>query len=395
MRITSLRVRNYRVFRDLQLVDLPPLAVFVGANGTGKSTLFDVFAFLRDALRDNVSLALRRRGGFREVRTREEEGPIVIELKFRLEISGRNRLVTYHIEIDEEREGPVVTREVLRYKRGEYGKPFHFLDFSNGRGQAVTNEELFGEQDEALDREEQNLGSADILAVKGLGQFERFRAASAFRQIIENWHLSDFHIAEARPSPEIGHAPHLSESGDNLAVFAQYMHSQFGDRFMQVLEGMKKAVPGVGQIEVEETVDGRLVLKFSDGSFEDPFVARYVSDGTIKMFAYLLLLHDPNPHSLLCIEEPENQLYHGLLRTLIEELRLYAESDDGQVFVSTHSPEALNAATPDEVFWFIKTHGITESRRVSDVGRLQREFDAGNPLGYMWRSNAFDKVHPI
>ena len=141
MRITSLRVRNYRVFRDLELVDLPPLAVFVGANGTGKSTLFDVFAFLRDALRDNVSLALRRRGGFREVRTREEEGPIVIELKFRLAISGRNRLVTYHIEIDETGEGPVVTREVLRYKRGEYGKPFHFLDFSNGRGQAVTNEE--------------------------------------------------------------------------------------------------------------------------------------------------------------------------------------------------------------------------------------------------------------
>ena len=173
------------------------------------------------------------------------------------------------------------------------------------------------------------------------------------------------------------------------------MHSQFGDRFMQVLEGMKKAVPGVGQIEVEETVDGRLVLKFSDGSFKDPFVARYVSDGTIKMFAYLLLLHDPNPHSLLCIEEPENQLYHGLLRTLIEELRLYAERDDGQVFVSTHSPEALNAATPEEVFWFIKANGITESRRVSDVRRLKREFEAGNPLGYMWRSNAFAKVHPI
>ena len=253
---------------------------------------------------------------------------------------------------------------------------------------------LLEEKDEELEREEQNLGSADILAIKGLGQFERFRAASAFRQIIENWHLSDFHIAEARPSPEIGHAPHLSESGDNLAVFAQYMHSQFGERFGQVLDEMRKAVPGVGQIDVEETVDGRLVLKFSDGSFADPFIARYVSDGTMKMFAYLLLLNDPNPHPLLCIEEPENQLYHTLLRTLIEDLRYYAAEREGQVFVSTHSPEALNAAQLEEVFWFVKENGITRTCRVADVPQLAAEYQAGNPLGYMWRSNAFAKVHP-
>ena len=65
----------------------------------------------------------------------------------------------------------------------------------------------------------------------------------------------------------------------------------------------------------------------------DPFIDRYVSDGTMKMFAYLVLLHDPAPHQFLCIEEPENQLYPTLLHELAEEFRDYAQRG-GQVFVS-------------------------------------------------------------
>ncbi len=127
MRIETIRLRNFRNFRDFELRDLPELCVFVGANGTGKTTLFDVFAFLRDALTNNVKQALDRRGGWAEVRSRESQGPIVIELQFRLLITGFNRLVTYHLEIDVDgQQRPMVTLEILRYKRGSYGKPFHF-----------------------------------------------------------------------------------------------------------------------------------------------------------------------------------------------------------------------------------------------------------------------------
>ena len=79
-------------------------------------------------------------------------------------------------------------------------------------------------------------------------------------------------------------------------------------------------------VEAKSTEDGRLVLRFRDGGFEDPFIARYVSDGTIKMFAYLILLNDPKPHPLLAVEEPENQLYPDLLRELSEEFHLYARN---------------------------------------------------------------------
>ena len=67
---------------------------------------------------------------------------------------------------------------------------------------------------------------------------------------------------------------------------------------------------------------------------------------------YLILLYDPNPHPLLCVEEPENQLYPRLLPELAEEFRAYSERG-GQVFVSTHSPDFLNATQLQEVFWLV------------------------------------------
>ena len=374
---------------------MPGLCVFVGANGSGKSTLFDVFGFLKDALIGNVRQALQKRGGFKEVATRgHTDQPIEFTLQFRMEISSVERLVTYHLAIDMDMYNrPTIKREYLRYKRGSHGSPFHFLDFSRGKGYAILNEEDFNKPDSELDREEQTLDSPDILAVKGLGQFQRFKAASAFRQLIENWHVSDFHIGEARPSAEAGYAEHLSSRGDNTALVAQYLFEQHRDVFNTVLQKMKQRVPGIESVEAVETDDGRIVLKFQDGSFKDPFVARYVSDGTIKMFAYLLLLHDPAPHPLLCVEEPENQLYPNLMAELAEEFRDYAERG-GQVMVSSHSPDMLNHIQLDEIFWLKKCHGVTVIKRAAENELLVSLVKGGDLPGALWKQGLFDGVNP-
>jgi len=394
MQIESIEIKNYRLFRDARLTDVPRLCVLVGANGTGKSTLFDVFSFLKDALAMNVTKAIAKRGGYKEVASRGfAHEPIELTLQFRLEITGRERLVTYVLKIAPGTDGrPVVEREVLRYKRGSYGAPFRFLDFSNGAGYAITNEEEFSKQDEELTREEQELDAPDILAIKGLGQFERFKAASAFRLMIENWHVSDFHVSEARPSQEDGFAEHLSTRGDNLPLVANFLFENHRDRFNRVLEAMRRRVPGVAVVEPRQTEDGRLVLRFQDGSFKDPFIARYVSDGTIKMFAYLVLLNDPKPYPLLAIEEPENQLYPELLPELAEEFRDYAERG-GQVFISTHSPDFLNALTLDEIYCLRKVDGFTTITRAAESETLQALFEAGDLPGYLWKQGLFEGLN--
>lgn len=394
MQITSLSIKNYKAFQNITINNIPKFCVFVGANGTGKSTLFDVFGFLRDSLKNNIRQSLQLRGGFKEVITRgHEDEEIYFEIKFRMKILDKERLVTYVLEIGLDNNKPIVKREILRYKRGSQGSPFHFLDFKNGKGYAITNEEDFDKTDEQLTREEQTLEAADTLAIKGLGQFQRFKAASAFRLLIENWHVSDFHISAARGSKDAGYAEHLSTTGDNLPLVAQYIYENHKDIFEQILEKMKQRVPGVSKVEAKETEDGRLILRFQDESFHDPFISRYVSDGTIKMFAYLVLLQDPNPHPLLCVEEPENQLYPLLLQELAEEFEAYTRSE-GQVFVSTHSPDFLNAVDLDNIFWLEKYEGITKVYRASEQELLKNLFQEGDLPGYLWKQGIFGGFDP-
>jgi predicted ATPase len=394
MQIESIEIKNYRLFRNTRLENIPRLCVLVGANGTGKSTLFDVFSFLKDALAMNVGKAVSKRGGYKELASRGfSDEPIELTLQFRLEITGKERLVTYVLKIAPGKDGrPVVEREVLRYKRGGNGKPYHFLDFANGKGYSIINEEDFSKAEEKLKREDQELDAPDILAIKGLGQFERFKAASAFRMMIENWHISDFHVSEARPSQEDGFAEHLSTRGDNLPLVANFLFEHHRDRFDRVLESMKRRVPGVSVVEPKQTEDGRLVLRFQDGSFKDPFIARHVSDGTIKMFAYLVLLNDPKPYPLLAVEEPENQLYPELLPELAEEFRDYARRG-GQVFISSHSPDFLNALTLEEIYCLRKDNGFTQASRASDSENLRSLFEAGDLPGYLWKQGLFEGLN--
>jgi predicted ATPase len=390
MQIESIEIRNYRLFRDTKLTGLPRLAIVVGANGSGKSTLFDVFSFLREALTQNVAAAVARRGGFRELISRGETGPIAITVKFR-ESSGR--LATYQLEISEDAGRPVVEREVLKFRRGQYGQPWHFVDFSRGRGVAITNEAAYGQEGAEAERKEHILDDPSVLAIKGLGQFKEFRVVAEFRSLIENWHISDFHISDARPSAEAGYAEHLSTRGDNIAQVAQYLFENHPDRFNRVLQVMSERVPGVSRVEAKPTEDGRLVLRFQDGSFKDPFIARYVSDGTIKMFAYLVLLYDPKPHPLLAVEEPENQLYPELLHELVEEFREYARNG-GQVFVSTHSPDFLNGARLEEIYWLIKEGGFTSARRASENETLRNLVAEGDLPGALWKQGLFEGAGP-
>ena len=231
------------------------------------------------------------------------------------------------------------------------------------------------------------------LAVKDLAQFKKFPAAMTLGELISNWHISDFHIQRARPEQEAGYAEHLSREGENLALVTEFLYKRHRPVFDRVIEKLKQRVPGITQLDAKTTEEGRVLLRFQDGAFTDPFLARHVSDGTIKMFAYLVLLHDPKPHPLICVEEPENQLYPKLLAELAEEFRDYARRG-GQVFVSTHSPDFLNATELEEVFWRVKKDGYTAIQRAADDAQVADYMRDGNQMGYLWRQGFFEGAEP-
>lgn len=382
MKIESLEIKNFRVFKDVFVGELPSMAVFLGENGSGKSTFFDVFGFFHDCLNLGVRSALSKRGGFQEVVSRDSEGPIEFKLKFRP--SASEPLITYELAIGLSGRHPVVKREVLRLRRGSKGAPWKVLEFSNGVGIAVQGEINTYEDVQNEDiRAEQKLTSPDKLAVDSLGQLQEFAAVSALRQLIDDWYISDFRIDVARDRQEISEGLSLSQSGDNLSAVTLQLAEEHPEAFNAVLAKMRDRIPGVESVEAVQSEDGFILLRFGSDKFKNPFSARYVSDGTIKMFAYLMLLADPHPHALLCVEEPENQLYPNLLKILAEEFREYA-NNGGQVFVSTHSPDFLNAVRLDELYCIVKEDGFSKIIRAKDMPLIASLYAQGDKLGWLW-----------
>lgn len=383
MKIESLKIHNYKVFRNVEVNDIPNMAIFLGKNGVGKTTFFDIFGFLHDCLNSNVKTALAKRGGFKEVVSREQKGDIDFMIKFRP--SENEPLITYELSIGLDKTGKaVVKKEILRFRRGQTGSPWKVLDFAYGEGIAAGGELNSYADVQLATRGKQKLDSPDILAIKGLGQFKEFEAVSTFRRLIEDWYVADFRIDAARERQEAEYSEQLTRTGDNLSAVTKYIYDNHPEIFQTIIQKMQQRVPGIEKVEAQETQDGYIVLRFQDGKFKNPFSSKFVSDGTIKMFTYLILLHDPAQHALLCIEEPENQLYPELLEELAEEFRNYANTG-GQVFVSTHSPDFLNAVLLDEIYYFEKIDGFTTIHKASDNALAKSLNEAGDLPGALWK----------
>lgn len=387
-RIEYLRVQNYRALRNLELKGLTPLTVFLGPNGSGKSTIFDVFAFLTECFSVGLRKAWDKRGRFRELRTRGVSGPITFELKYREK--PHTPLITYHLSIQEGPRGPFVAEEWLHWRRGQTGKPFKFLDFKQGTGRVITGD-MPAEQDERL---EEKLDSPDVLAVNTLGQLARNPRVSALRRFITDWYLSYLTADNTRSVPEAGPQERLSASGDNLPNVIQYLKEQHPERLEQILTILSRRVPRLERVDAEFMADGRLLLRLKDAPFEEPILARFASDGTLKMLAYLTVLYDPNPPQLVGIEEPENHLHPRLLAELAEECR--GASANTQLMVTTHSPFFVNGLHPEEVWILYRDEqGFTQARRTADISGIKAFMEAGALLGHLWAEGYFGVGDPL
>jgi predicted ATPase len=393
-RITYLRVENFRALRGAEFKDLTPLTVLLGPNGSGKSTAFDVFAFLSECFESGLRRAWDRRGRAKELKTRGSEGPMIIETKYR---EPGDPLITYHLAIDERNGAPVVSEEWLTWKRGSYGHPFRFLDYRQGVGRAMSGERP-DKEDVGIDIP---LKSPDLIAVNALGQFAEHPRVAALRDFITGWYVSYFSVDNTRFSvdntrgqPEAGPQERLSRTGDNLANVIQYLGEQHPDQLERIFQVLRSRVPCVEKVLAQAMPDGRLLLTIKDAPFQNPILARFTPDGTLKILAYLVLLYDPSPPPFIGIEEPENFPHPGLLHGLAEECRGAAER--GQLLVTTHSPFFLNAIRPDEVRILHRdNHGYTQVTLASDIRGISDFMKEGALSGDLWMEGHFGVGDPL
>ena len=405
--IEGFRVRNYRALRDVTLgklsteqlgEPLTPFTVVIGKNGAGKSTLFDAFGFVSDCLSTDVETAcdVKQRGGFERMRSLGTTEPIRFEIYYR-EAKGE-RPITYELAINLDDSGrPYVESEVLKQRRKgqKHGRPYPFLRLNHGKGKVWAGEEavelLTDEEDSA--QTEVEVTDLRQLGIATLGTLKEHPRIKRFRDFLKGWYLSYFHPDAARSIPSAGAQRHLNIHGDNIGNVVQYMEREHKERFKTILDRIAAKIPGISSIKTTPTPDKRLLLQFNDGAFADPFFAGQMSDGTLKIFAYLLLMEDPEPPPFICIEEPENGLYHRLLDSLARELREHAtgKKNAPQIFVTTHQPYFVDALAPAEV-WILEkgADGFSVIRRASDIDLVRHLVDEGLPLGGLWYSDYLD-----
>jgi predicted ATPase len=286
--------------------------------------------------------------------------------------------------------GPYVAEEWLQWRRGSKGQPFRFLDFKEGSGQVITGDN----PDERDTRIPEQLNSPDVLAVNTLGQFTKHPRVSALRQFITGWYLSYLTADNTRDTPEAGPQERLSATGDNLPNVIQFLKEQHPESLEKILNTLSKKIPKLERVDAEMMQDGRLLLQVKDAPFERPILAKFASDGTLKMLAYLTVLYDPDPPQLIGIEEPENQLHPRLLPELAGECR--AASARSQLMVTTHSPFFIDALKPEEVWVLYRDEqGYTKAKRTSDMQGVKEFIDSGATLGNLWMENYFDVGDPL
>ncbi len=394
--LLGIRIENYRALRDIEIgkvawnkgTDLPKAVCLIGPNGAGKSTLLDAFGFLADCLREGVEAACDKphRGGFERLRTQGRHGPIAFRLYFRE--SPTALPITYELQIDLQDGRPIAASEVLRQRRRseKHGRPYPFLKLANGSGQAWSGESTEGE--EAATSIAVALDDPTRLGITTLGQLKDHPRIVGLRAYIEGWYLSYFVPDAARTLPPSGAQRHLDRTGANLGNYLQFLRRTHPDRFQAVLNAVAAKIPGIQSVSCEDSPDRRLLIQFNEAGYADPFFQANMSDGTLKLFAYLLLLQDPDPYPLVGIEEPENGLYHRLLRTLADEFLDHARGErETQLFVTTHAPAFVDALAPDQV-WLMqkKPGGGVSVDRTADIPTVKALHAQGIPLGSLWFS---------
>ncbi len=372
-------VENYRALQYLELKNLTRFTVVLGPNGSGKSTVFDVFAFLKDCFTLGLRFAWDKRERFREMRTRNRFGPIKFMLKYRERPD--EPLITYYLAINETNKGPIVEEEWLQ---SQQAKASRLLHFRLGEGFVFSKDSQIPEK----------LESAELLAVNTLGQFAKYPQMSALRRFISDWHFSVLTANHTRNLPKAGQEAYLSQTGENLANVIEYFREQHPQHLDLIMASLRRYVPRLEELDVATLTDGRLLLLLKDAPFEQPVLAKYSSDGTLKMLAYLIMLHHPEPLALIGFEEPENHLHPRLLPELSEACRFATEKS--QLFVTTHSPFFINSLRAEELWVLYRNEqGLTQAKRVQDMRGIKAFMAEGALLGELWIEGYFEVGDPL
>lgn len=404
-KILGIAIRNYGTLKDIKMGriyadgnarDLGNMVAIIGPSGNGKSTLADAFGFIADALATDVEAACDKenRGGYEKLHSQGCTGPISFELYYRE--NSNSRPITYELSISADSSGrPYVREERLRQRQANqsYGRPLSFLHLVKGIGYAFVGKDG-GQDDKGNDTGEKvdvALSDTRKLGIVTLGAMKQYSRIEQFLNFLKSWYLCYFSPDASRRIQSAVPTPYLDRYGSNLNNVAQYMYRENPKEFKRILSEIQTKIPSIRKIQPVKMPNGQMVLEFFQDNFREPFYSQRMSDGTLKLFAYYLLLHESNPRQLVFIEEPENGLYHQYLADLAREMaKNVGNGYTKQLFVTTHSPFFVNSLPPEDVWVLEKgADGFSTAKCASEYAFVPELVQEGAELGNLWNSKFF------
>lgn len=405
-KILGIAIQNYGTLKDIKMGklfsdrtgdELDNMVAIIGPSGNGKSTLADAFGFISDCISADVESACdaNNRGGYEQLVSQNSNGPIHFEIYYKE--NNASRPITYELTIAQGKDDrPYVKEERLRQRRtrNKWGRPLSFLHLIDGKGYAFEGKEG-GQNDDGTivdgNKEDVELSDPRKLGIATLGTMKQYSRIEKFLSFLKSWYLCYFAPDAARQIQTAAPVQYLNRTGSNLNNVAQYMYRENPSEFKKILDDIRTKIPNITKIEPVRLQNGQILLEFWQDGFDEPFFSQRMSDGTLKLFAYYLLLHEKNPRQLVFVEEPENGLYHHYLANLALEMKKSVGTGSSkQLFVTTHSPFFVNALSPDQVWVLEKDKdGFSVVRKASDYEFIKDLVEEGASMGDLWYSQYF------
>jgi len=338
-KVSRIRIVGFRRLGDVEM-EMRPLAVLIGANGAGKTSILDAVSLLSASASGMMNKALNAIGGVTDVSTRGQSKKIALEAE--MECPGHNPL-HYQLEVEARGTGYNIPLEILFQERdGDYLEPFKHI-------------ESYSDDIKYYDIEDKNLVSPDWEhnpLESSLSQVPKmFRQPEDLRRTLSS--VTQYHVLDVGPRAPVKLPQQMKpallpgKDGEDLIPFLYSLRESDGDRYQAVEDTLISAFPGFEKLNFPPVAAGMLSLTWKDRHFCDPIYMHQLSEGTLRFLWLISLLQSPNLSTVTMIDEPEVSLHPELLSLLADLMR--EASKRTQLIVATHSDRLIRFLQPEEV----------------------------------------------
>ena len=368
--LQSLRLKNFKAVRDSGTIKFTPLTVFIGNNGSGKSSIIEGLETFQAIVEDGLDKAMPQWRGF--------------EYIWRQEVPRKLR------EVNVERtchENPMTFELHGQTTHGSFTATMQINLKPGGSEIFIQHEGLATKRQPRLTRDA--TGTVTFHEGKLLPDPRhplpdgQSLLKGTLNDFIAQWQFVSL-VAQAMGSPtpqkRPGSPTHLAKDGSNIAEYLLSIRKLDQNAFDGVVETLLYILPYARDLQPTFTseLERTVYLQLTEGEFKVP--GWLLSTGTLRIVALLALLRHPSPPPLIAIEEIENSLDPRTIHLLVDEIRSAVESGRTQVILTTHSPYLLDLLELSHIVLVDRVNGVPTFTRPAGRDSLQewaKDFSPG------------------